>query len=150
MPYYFAGRDVTANVSSTSVTITWDEWNQATDYGTGPIDHYRIYYWKDPSTRSSPNYKKSMHPSVIISDLLPETLYHFAIAAVKVVDVEFLEGPRSLNTSANTGCGGKQIYVRKVLKRIILKCNFYKTTSLHTIRLSTHNSASKYAFFSDS
>ncbi|XP_072044702.1 uncharacterized protein [Amphiura filiformis] len=47
LPYFYNDYHVTVNATSNSVNVTWNEWKPTIDYGTGPIDHYRVYYWKE-------------------------------------------------------------------------------------------------------
>ena len=104
LPYFYNGGQVTANATSTSVTITWNEWNQDIDYGTGPVDHHKAYYWKTDSAIYPSTFQVSSGSSTDIINLFPETMYNFSVAAVKTY--QMLEGPRSMDASAITGCGG--------------------------------------------
>ena len=104
LPYFYNGGQVTATATSTSVTITWNAWNQDIDYGTGPVDYYKVYYWKTDSAISPSTFQVSSESSTDITDLFPETMYNFSVAAVKTY--KMLEGPRSIDTFAITGCGG--------------------------------------------
>ena len=109
LPYFYEGGQVIANATSTSVTITWNAWNKNIDYGTGPVDKYNVYYWKADAKTSSAISQTVTEAYTKITDLSPETLYYFAVAAVR--NYELREGPWSTNTFAATGCGGKSLNI---------------------------------------
>ena len=33
-------------MDGTSVILRWDAWNETIDYGTGPVEKYRVHYAK--------------------------------------------------------------------------------------------------------
>ena len=103
--YYHDSGQVTALAvpDSTSVRVTWREWNQNIDHGVGRVAHYKAC-WKTNSTNSSADFKISTQTSITITDLSPQTTYTFAVSVVKTY--QLLEGPRSITTSAITECVG--------------------------------------------
>ncbi|XP_072043281.1 uncharacterized protein [Amphiura filiformis] len=107
LPYFYDDDQLKTYTTSTSVFLTWRDWNKAMDYGTGPIDHYMIFYWTEDDTGTL-NLRSSDSKTVIFN-LSIESLYYFAVAAVKVVNGESLEGPSRRNVSATTGCGAPNL-----------------------------------------
>ena len=114
LPYFYNGGQVTASATGTSVTITWNEWKQTTDYGTGPVNYYKVYYWNVDSTISES--KKVSGSSIDFKNLSADTMYNFSVVAVK--NHELLEGPFSMNVTAITGCDGRSV-TKIVLKQLI-------------------------------
>ncbi|XP_072044269.1 uncharacterized protein [Amphiura filiformis] len=104
LPYFYDNDQVIVDAMSNSVKVAWNEWNQTIDYGTGPVDQYRVFYWKEDDIGTSYNSQESSDSTAIISDLSIETVYNLAVAAVKYVNGELIEGPWSRNVSTTTGC----------------------------------------------
>ncbi|XP_072044700.1 uncharacterized protein [Amphiura filiformis] len=104
LPYFSNNDHITANATRNSVLLAWGDWNQAIDYGTGHVDHYKIYFWKEGEKETSSQFQTSFDSSEIISDLSIESVYNFDVAAVKTVNGEELEGPRGRYISATTQC----------------------------------------------
>ena len=106
LPYFFDDDQVDATVKSNTVNLTWNSWEYTKDFGTGPVDHYRVFYWTQDAMSAQRPFRMSAEPIATISDLDIESVYYFAVSAVKIVGGQTLDGPSTRTVSATTGCGG--------------------------------------------
>ncbi|XP_072044701.1 uncharacterized protein [Amphiura filiformis] len=104
LPYFYNNGHISANATGATVLLAWADWNQAIDYGTGPVDHYKIYFWKEGESETSSQFQTSTDSNEIISDLSIESVYNFAVAAVRTVNGEKLGGPRGRYISTTIQC----------------------------------------------
>ncbi|PIK41928.1 putative tyrosine-protein kinase [Apostichopus japonicus] len=94
------------SASNTTITISWTAWNDINDIGDPPVIGYVPYYRTNEEEywNSTDSVQANEMPtlSFTFSNLLPDTLYQFSVAAVR--EGSFGEGPKSSYESARTYC----------------------------------------------
>ncbi|PIK41926.1 putative tyrosine-protein kinase [Apostichopus japonicus] len=94
------------SASNTTITISWTAWNDSSDIGDPPVIGYVPYHRtneeEDWISSGSVQAKGMPTLSFTFSNLQPDTLYQFCVAAVR--EGPFGEGPKSPFESARTYC----------------------------------------------
>ncbi|PIK41929.1 putative tyrosine-protein kinase [Apostichopus japonicus] len=94
------------SASNTTIVISWTAWNENTDVGDPPVISYVPYHRtnEEEDWISSDSVQANGMPtlSFTFSDLEPDTLYQFSVAAVR--EGPFGEGPKSSFESTRTNC----------------------------------------------
>ena len=97
-------RKPTFVVQGTTLIIRWDAWNADIDYGTGPVEKYQVYLAE--TSQPLVPFRFSDDNEEEIPNLLHETMYTFAVSALRVFASDSFEGVIGPEESAKTGCGG--------------------------------------------
>ncbi|PIK59437.1 hypothetical protein BSL78_03650 [Apostichopus japonicus] len=66
------------DITSSSVTVSWPDWDPSVDLGTGPVNSYKIYYRQEGNREWKT--EKTSETSVVLTELTDGTAYEVAIS----------------------------------------------------------------------
>ena len=101
LPALYKKPNVTTNDATASVTVSWDNWSQDIDYGTGPVAYFIVHYGKGTFTDTLDIYNTV---EVTIPNLSRGPDY---IIAVGVVGKDNAEGMLSPTVTSRIKCNSE-------------------------------------------
>ena len=83
-----------------TIEVSWKDWSQADDYGTGPVDFYYVHFWSE----GIDNKEKASSSPIIFTDIERGVFHTIWVGAVRAIDGIEYEGNPGPNVTIRINC----------------------------------------------